>query len=368
MTIFITGATGFLGSYLLKTLLEQQQQSIVALIRPHKIPAMERIHGSLKACHASPNVLDLASEMVTCLEGDITQPHLGLSPPVFKRLGENISSVWHVAGVIQLEANYKILEAVNLHGTQRILELLTISPDAQLFHVSTAFVAGKRSGTIYEEELLHHLGFENPYEAFKSYTELLLHFWAEQQKRSVKIFRPSILVTNTPSLPGYASHPLAVVARAFQTALTSNSNKINQASLRIPSAPDAYLNLVPVTYAAQAMLIAAQQSMSSHIQTYHVVNPVDVPVISLIDTFSKILSVPLSIHSTIPSDPSPLERRLLRATRRFLPYHFHRRRFSDTQLQAVLPSTICCPEVTKPYLMESLSEFRYPIEATGAVS
>jgi thioester reductase-like protein len=371
MTIFITGATGFLGSYLLKALLEQEQQPIIALVRTHEIAPIERIYRSLKACQASSSVLALASKFITCIQGDITQTHLGLSLLEFKTLAKKISSVWHIAGAIQLsETNPQILEATNLHGTKQILELLDNSPNAQFYHVSTAFVAGKRSGTIKEHELFHYVGFENPYEAYKYHAELLIHSWAKEQQRPVTIFRPSILITNIPDLPTYPMHPLTVLARAYQTVVSSTSNKIRptQTPLRIPGDSSAYLNFVPVNYAVQAMLRAAYQSTSSHIQTYHVVNPVDVPIVSLIKVFSKISNIPINIHPEIPTDTSPLERKILRAIRIFLPYHFQKRHFNDAQMQSVLPPTINCPKITESYLLESLSKFCYSLDSIQVVS
>lgn len=360
MTIFITGATGFLGSYLLKALLEQQQP-IVALVRPHKVPPIERIRASLISCGSSHNIQTLVSKFVTCIEGDISDQYFGLSLPAFRCLAEKISSVWHLAGTIDLQVNSQRVEATNLRGTKHILELLNLNPTAQFFHVSTAFVAGKRTGTIYEEELLHHLGFANPYEASKYHAEFLIRFWAEQHQRPVTIFRPSIIITDTPNLSETHRHTLATLAKIWKIALSRYSKQvIEKASARLPAYSDGYLNIVPINYVVQSIITIARHSMPVSISTYHIVNPVDVSVLTLLETFSQLLGISLYPYPHTLVDPSLIERLLLRSGQAFLPYLFQRRRFDDSQLRVVISQNLHCPEVTKFYLMASMSEFDKP--------
>ncbi|BAZ10886.1 thioester reductase domain-containing protein [Calothrix sp. NIES-4071] len=356
MTIFITGATGFLGSYLLKALLEQHQP-VVALVRPHKVPPIERIKASLSCCGSSHHIQALASQLVRCIEGDISQQYFGLSLPEFRSLADNISSVWHLAGTIDLGANSQRTEATNLRGIKHILEFLNFNPTAQFCHVSTTFVAGKRTGTIYEEELLHHLGFENPYEASKYHAEFLIRFWAELHQRQVTIFRPSI-ITDTPSSSKTHRHTLATLAHIWTIALSKLPKQVlEKASARLPADSNAYLNIVPVNYVVQSMITIARQSMPALISTYHIVNPVDVSLLTLLESFSQLLGVWLYPYPHTLTDPSPIEKLLVKSGQAFLPYLFQRRRFDDSQLRVVIPPTIHCPEVTKFYLVASISEF-----------
>src|SRR6185312_6951808 len=63
----------------------------------------------------------------------------------------------------------------NVEATRNVLELASAVPGlTKLGYISTAFVAGRRTGRILESELQHDAGFVNSYEQSKYEAELLV--------------------------------------------------------------------------------------------------------------------------------------------------------------------------------------------------
>ena len=106
-TILLTGATGFLGSHLLGELLAREQgEKIRCLVRctsPEN--GKERIRETFLRYGLDPR--SLMNVEIVC--GDITQPCLGLSTDVYRRLSEEVTTVLHCAAVVNMLANYDML-------------------------------------------------------------------------------------------------------------------------------------------------------------------------------------------------------------------------------------------------------------------
>ncbi|WP_407662838.1 SDR family oxidoreductase [Mycobacterium tilburgii] len=121
-----------------------------------------------------------------------------------------MDAILHCAGIIELDADLDDLRRTNVGGTTRILELAESGGRApDLFHVSTAFVAGKRcSGLIRETELGDDQGFENNYERSKFESGSLVRDWARRTGRRVVVLRPSTLIVDRLPHPDFPLHPL----------------------------------------------------------------------------------------------------------------------------------------------------------------
>uniref|UniRef100_T1GXY6 Fatty acyl-CoA reductase n=1 Tax=Megaselia scalaris TaxID=36166 RepID=T1GXY6_MEGSC len=144
-TVFITGASGFMGKVLLEKLLyscSELNQAII-LMRPKrektpekrleemfKLPLFQRINDE------KPHVL----KKVTLVQGDVTKDGLGLSESDLKLLTENVNIVYHMAATLKLEGNLTDAINMNLTGTQRTLNIAKQMKNLNVFiHLSTAF-------------------------------------------------------------------------------------------------------------------------------------------------------------------------------------------------------------------------------------
>ncbi len=152
-TMLVTGATGFLGSHLLGELLAREQgEKIRCLVRctsPEN--GKERIRETFLRYGLDPR--SLMNVEIVC--GDITQPCLGLSTDVYRRLSEEVTTVLHCAAVVNMLVNYDMLKEANVTGTRNIIDFCLTGARKALHYASTlsVFVSTDRNrGTVYEND------------------------------------------------------------------------------------------------------------------------------------------------------------------------------------------------------------------------
>ncbi|EZA59252.1 hypothetical protein DMN91_008153 [Ooceraea biroi] len=144
-TIFITGASGFMGKVLLEKLLYScsDLDKIYILLRNKrgrsfdnrledifKLPLFQRVRNE------KPETF----KKVIPLQGDLSLENLGLTKEQRERLINEVHLVFNYAATLRLEAKLKDAVEMNLVGTERVLELVKQMKRLQLFvHLSTAF-------------------------------------------------------------------------------------------------------------------------------------------------------------------------------------------------------------------------------------
>ncbi len=125
--------------------------------------------------------------------GDIGEPRLGLAATDWDRLTAEITHVFHLAAIYDLAVPVALARRVNVEGTGHVLDLCLAAPNLErLTYVSTAYVAGRREGTVYEHELVMGQRFKNHYEATKFQAEV----WVHERRDAVPttILRPAVVV------------------------------------------------------------------------------------------------------------------------------------------------------------------------------
>ncbi|MFL7793814.1 MAG: condensation domain-containing protein, partial [Anaerolineae bacterium] len=120
-SVFLTGATGFLGAFLLHEILEQTQADVRCLVRAaDEHEAMQRIEDNLGAYMLQRP--DLRARVVPVI-GDLSEPLLGLSARDFERLAGEIDAIYHGAALVNFVFPYSRLKPTNVLGTQEVLRL-----------------------------------------------------------------------------------------------------------------------------------------------------------------------------------------------------------------------------------------------------
>jgi nucleoside-diphosphate-sugar epimerase/predicted lipid carrier protein YhbT len=173
---------------------------------------------------------------------------------------------------------------VNVAGTANLLKLAE-TLKVPFCHFSTAYVAGKRRGRVFEEELDTGQEFHNTYESSKAQAEKLVQDWAVRTGLRSFIFRPSIVVGD--SREGRIVNFDGLYN--FMRLLDSIAGTIGSEPFRVAANPAATKNLVPVDYVAD---VAWHIIKSGSAGTYHITNPNPTPLSALRDIFVELFAIP----------------------------------------------------------------------------
>ena len=158
LTVFLTGATGFLGSYLMRDLLSRSQPiKVIAHVRAlDSKAALDRV---IQTCQAY-GVWDPSwASRISCVVGNLGEPQLGLSPEDWKTVSETANVIIHNGAQVHWVYPYQNLKPANVKGTLDILSLCATGVPKRLSFVSSTsvldtdhFVQQSRSGVAVSEE------------------------------------------------------------------------------------------------------------------------------------------------------------------------------------------------------------------------
>ena len=183
VSVFLTGFPGFLGSALVERLLERTDRVdclIQARYREQAQRRAEQIAG------------DDWPERIALHVGDITEPDLGLDADTAREIQDRTVETFHLAAVYDLGVSRAVAEAVNVDGTEHVLNFVEGCETPRLHYVSTCYVSGRYDGVFSEADLDVGQDFTNHYEATKFEAEKRV----QERMHSLKatIYRPAIVV------------------------------------------------------------------------------------------------------------------------------------------------------------------------------
>ncbi|MDD9972153.1 MAG: SDR family oxidoreductase [Myxococcales bacterium] len=259
MTTFVTGATGYLGSYVVHELLSQPGGHLSLLVRARDAPAaQERLWRAMQLHVDFDRFRELVAERVDLYLGDITEPQLGLPPTAYARLLERTESIVHIAASLNRKSEKACLN-VNLRGTLAVIKLAQAASDdhglAHFSDVSTTAVAGQRqSEVVYEDTAIDWDRADyDPYARSKKFCEHMVHELLPEVPKSV--FRPSMVIGD--SRFAQTTQFDMVSAFAFLARLPV-----------IPIEPNARIDTVPADYVARA-IVAVHRGGGATDRTFH---------------------------------------------------------------------------------------------------
>jgi thioester reductase-like protein len=133
--VLLTGATGYLGAFLLEELLRQTPARVVCLVRAaDDAAAADRVHQNLERYGARAG---REAGRIVPLAGDLARPLFGLTSDRFSRLAREVDRVYHNGAVVHFLHTYETLKPDNVLGTQEILRLATTARLKPVLYVST---------------------------------------------------------------------------------------------------------------------------------------------------------------------------------------------------------------------------------------
>src|SRR5207245_11588660 len=116
---------------------------------------------------------------------------------------ERVETVVHCAGDASFFPDTaEAFRAGHVNGPRELLERLHGGRLRRWGHLSTAYVCGRRTGTILESE--GHVGqtFRNPYERVKLESETVIRAVGSRLAVDVRIFRPGVVLGDAPQTTG----------------------------------------------------------------------------------------------------------------------------------------------------------------------
>ncbi|MBG9792893.1 hypothetical protein ABD76_10480 [Paenibacillus dendritiformis] len=148
--IFLTGATGFLGAYLLGTLLRESTACIYCLVRAQsQQEAATRLVDSLRQ-YGMEDLMD--EQRVIPVAGDLTLPSFGLKDEVYDELSGNIDVVYHNGALVNFSYPYEMLKGPNVTGTLEIVRFATAHHLKPVHYISTLSVFLDYTGEVVHEK------------------------------------------------------------------------------------------------------------------------------------------------------------------------------------------------------------------------
>ena len=137
--VFVTGATGFIGRFLLCDLLRQKSDLVVHCL----VQADDDGHG-FERVRAAIQQADIWDEAFTTRlrvkAGDVGRARFGLGAKNFDELCERIDAVYHLAADINLASSYAVIRKINTLSMRQVLDLCLRRRFKHLFHASTMAV------------------------------------------------------------------------------------------------------------------------------------------------------------------------------------------------------------------------------------
>jgi long-chain acyl-CoA synthetase len=159
--LLLIGVTGFIGKVWLVDLLEKipDIRKVTLLIRRNRTTSAQRrfekiveespTFDALHELHGA-KLADFLREKVEVVEGDVSQPGLGLSPEAQTRLQRSLDVIANSAGLTDFNPDLRDALSSNVDSAINLLEFLRKCDHAGLMHLSTCYVVGMRDGRVTE--------------------------------------------------------------------------------------------------------------------------------------------------------------------------------------------------------------------------
>ena len=230
-TVLLTGATGFLGPFLLTSLLEQTEARIYALVRGSDPQASaERLRRAVaETSKRDAEFWRAFDRRVTAVCGDLDAPDLGLPADLWTELADEVDTIYHNGAMVNYLFSYKRMRAANVGGTNEILKLAFAGRRKVFNYVSTTFIYGwATKDVLYESDANDGMELLDFGYSQSKWTAEQVVIDAKRRGLTARIFRPALI---TPAVNGDgASYDITLRLLAFMIKYGVGVDALNQVS------------------------------------------------------------------------------------------------------------------------------------------
>jgi thioester reductase-like protein len=353
--ILLTGATGEIGSQLVKRL-NSQGFKVYCMVRPkNKLTSKERL-------------VALLDEDGVEIEGDLTLDLCGFSLEMIDTYRNVFAKFIHCAAMVKFDTSLeRQIMTTNVAGTAKALELAQVLNIPEFHYVSTAYVAG--TAPSFSE---HDIGLaqqaRNPYELSKQKAEALVRAWSGK----TAIYRLSIVVGDsrtgaTDSYNGFYG---------YLSGFWQMREPLKKAAIKpfvVPANVTSTMNLVPRDWVTDMLVKLIQLPVQK--KTYHLTHPEPQTVGWMMETSFRYLNLPVTSaldctdegksqnnhgselehteveRTEIEHKWCNIQQLILRSLKRYACYTEHEASFGHEELKRTLGCDYYPPRaITKPFL------------------
>jgi thioester reductase-like protein len=274
--IFLTGATGFLGAFVISQLLQKTQANIYCLVRAANAQeAEQKIYKNLQRYFLWNR--DCLFRLIPVV-GDLSQPLLGLSEGIFQQLGKTIDSIYHSGALVNVTDSYSQLRDTNVIGTQEILRLACSGQLKSVHYISSlavfksSYYRNKRFISESENQI-EYGNFLDGYAQSKWVAENLVRT-AIDRGIPISIYRPGMLTGHS------------------QTGVTKTDSlicRLLKGFIQLRSAPilDLMMEMTPIDFVSSAIVNLSLQEKSIG-KAFHLVNSQNLPLAKFVQEINSL--------------------------------------------------------------------------------
>jgi thioester reductase-like protein len=273
MAYFVTGATGFIGRFLIAELLENREGTIYCLVRSGSLDKLDALKDRLGD-----------DERIVPVVGDLGKSRLGVDDAEIEHLSGHIDHFFHLAAIYDLTVDADTQRAANVEGTRHALQLAEAVHAKHFHQMSSIAAAGLYKGVFTEDMFDEAQDVEhNPYYLTKHESERVVR---TESKVPWRIYRPGAVVGHSKTGEIDKIDGPYYFFKAIQRV-----RSISPSWFRGIGVEGGEINIVPVDYVAKATdYIAHLPDLDG--RAFHLTDPEPLTVGGLFKALTKAAKAP----------------------------------------------------------------------------